>query len=44
MNLAWVAAVTAFVVAEKLLPRGQWVARAGGGAMIAAGLYLFVEG
>ena len=27
MNLAWVAAITVFVVAEKLAPRGEWVAR-----------------
>ena len=42
MNLAWVAAITVFVVAEKLMPRGEWVARAGGVAMIAAGVYLLV--
>ena len=41
MNLAWVAAITVFVVAEKLMPRGEWVARAGGVAMIAAGVYFF---
>ncbi len=40
MNLAWVAAITLFVVAEKLLPRGEWIARAGGVAMLAAGIYL----
>ena len=40
MNLAWVAAVTVFIVAEKLAPRGEWVARAGGIAMVAAGAYL----
>lgn len=44
MNLAWVAAVTVFVAAEKIAPRGQWVARAGGGAMVAAGAYLLAEG
>ena len=42
MNLAWVAAITVFVVAEKLLPRGEWVARIGGVAMVAAGIYLLV--
>ena len=42
MNLAWVAAITVFVVAEKLLPRGEWVARIGGVAMAAAGIYLLV--
>ncbi len=41
MNLAWVAAITVFVVAEKLMPKGEWVARAGGVAMVAAGIYLF---
>ena len=40
MNLAWVAAITVFVVAEKLAPRGEWVARIGGVAMVAAGIYL----
>ena len=40
MNLAWVAAITVFVVAEKLAPKGEWVARAGGVAMVAAGVYL----
>ena len=40
MNLAWVAAITVFVVAEKLVPKGEWVARAGGVAMVAAGIYL----
>ena len=40
MNLAWVAAITVFVVAEKLAPKGEWVARAGGVAMAAAGVYL----
>ena len=40
MNLAWVAAITVFVVAEKLAPKGEWVARVGGVAMVAAGIYL----
>lgn len=40
MNLAWVAAITVLVVAEKFMPRGEWVARIGGVAMVAAGIYL----
>ena len=40
MNLAWVAAITVFVVAEKLAPKGEWVARIGGVVMVAAGIYL----
>jgi predicted metal-binding membrane protein len=34
MNLAWIAALTLLVASEKLLPRGQWIARAGGAAFI----------
>lgn len=43
MNMAWVAALTLLVMAEKLLPRGAWVARASGLALIAwAGATLLV--
>ena len=38
MNLLWVAALSIVVLAEKLIPRGEWVARAGGAAMIGAGM------
>jgi predicted metal-binding membrane protein len=37
MNLAWIAALTLLVVAEKLVPGGRWVARASGLAMFAWG-------
>ena len=37
MNLAWIAALTLLVAAEKLLPRGAVVARIGGAAFIAWG-------
>jgi predicted metal-binding membrane protein len=40
MSLLWMAAITAFVLAEKLFPAGQWIARASGLVMIAFGLYL----
>jgi predicted metal-binding membrane protein len=40
MNLAWAAVIALFVLFEKLLPRGEWKTRIGGGAMIAAGIYL----
>ena len=43
MNLVWVAAIAAFVFAEKLLPRGIWVGRIGGGAMAALGVWLLVQ-
>lgn len=42
MNLLWVAAIAAFVFAEKLLPGGVWIGRIGGGAMAAIGLSLLV--
>lgn len=44
MNLLWVAVLSIVVLAEKLIPRGQWLARAGGVALIAAGvLRVFVS-
>ena len=43
MNLIWVAAIAAFVFAEKLLPRGAWIGRVGGGAMAAFGVWLVVR-
>jgi predicted metal-binding membrane protein len=44
MNLLWVAALAAFVFAEKLLPGGVWVGRAGGVAMLGFGVVLVVKG
>jgi predicted metal-binding membrane protein len=37
MNLLWIAALTAVVAAEKLVPRGEWIARGTGVALIAWG-------
>jgi predicted metal-binding membrane protein len=42
MNLLWVAALTVLVLVEKAGPRGEWTARIGGIAMLAAGLYLLI--
>ena len=42
MNLLWVAALAAFVLVEKLLPRGLWIARGGGVLMLAAAGYLLL--
>jgi len=42
MNIAWIAALAALVMAEKVFPKGDWIARAGGCGMIAYGLYLVV--
>ena len=38
MGLAWVLLITAVVAAEKLLPRGEWLARATGGVLMLLGV------
>jgi predicted metal-binding membrane protein len=38
MGLAWVLLISAVVAAEKLLPRGEWIARATGGAFLLLGV------
>ena len=43
MNLAWVAALTAFVLVEKLGPTGTLIARAGGVLLAAAGVVLLAR-
>jgi predicted metal-binding membrane protein len=40
MNLLWVAALAIFVLLEKLVPRGELLARASGVALIALAVYL----
>lgn len=42
MDLVWVAALTAVVLIEKLLPGGEWVARVGGVMLIGWGVRLVV--
>jgi predicted metal-binding membrane protein len=37
MGLAWVLLIAAVVAAEKLLPGGEWIARATGGALLVLG-------
>jgi predicted metal-binding membrane protein len=44
MNLLWVAMLAAFVFAEKLLPGGEWIGRAGGLAMLGFGLVMLTRG
>jgi len=41
MNLLWIAALTLFVLAEKVFARGVWGGRVAGIAMIAFGAWLF---
>jgi predicted metal-binding membrane protein len=40
MNLLWVAVIAAFVLVEKVVPRGELVARVAGGVLLLAGLLL----
>ena len=40
MNLVWIAGLAVFVLLEKLLIRGLWIARASGGLMLLTGAYL----
>lgn len=42
MNLLWVAAIGAWVLLEKVLPQGLWLARLGGLLLIAWGLWLLL--
>lgn len=44
MELLWMAALTLFVFAERLLPGGPWIGRAGGAAMVAWGAWLLAAG
>ena len=43
MNLLWVALLTGFVLAEKVLPRGVWVGRSAGLLMLGFGGYLLAR-
>lgn len=42
MNLLWVAAITVAVLVEKLAPRGPWIARALGAALILGGTWILL--
>lgn len=42
MSLLWMAVIAVFILLEKLLPAGTWLARAGGVAMLGFGVYLLV--
>jgi predicted metal-binding membrane protein len=43
MNLAWIAALTLLVAAEKLLPGGPWIARISGAGLILWGAAILVD-
>jgi predicted metal-binding membrane protein len=42
MNLVWIAGLAIFVLFEKVAPRGDWVARTSGFAMLLAGSWLLI--
>ena len=44
MNLLWVATIAAFVLVEKVVPRGELVGRIAGGVLVLAGLVLLSRG
>lgn len=44
MNLLWIAAITAFVLIEKLLPHGAQVGRLSGALLIVAGSFMLLRG
>lgn len=43
MNLAWMAAITAFILVEKAAPGGQWLGRIGGAALVGAGAWMIAS-
>ena len=43
MNLLWVAVISLFVLAEKVLPRGDLVGRLGGAALLVAGVVVLLN-
>ena len=44
MNLLWIAALAAFVLAEKVFPAGVWISRITGAGLLAWGVWLLVGG
>jgi len=43
MNLVWVAIIAAFVLVEKLVPRGDWLVRLGGVALVVWGAWVLTD-
>ena len=44
MNLLWVAAISIFVLVEKVLPRGGLIGRLAGGVLLLAGVVVIIAG
>jgi predicted metal-binding membrane protein len=43
MNLMWIALIAAFVFAEKVLPRGEWLSYAAGAALMGWGAWTLYQ-
>jgi hypothetical protein len=43
MNVLWIALLALLVLLEKFAPIGRWIARAAGGACIAAGAWMLLS-
>jgi predicted metal-binding membrane protein len=44
MNLAWIAALSVFVLLEKIIPRGFWVAKIAGLLLMGLGGWMALSG
>ena len=44
MNLLWIAALTAFVLVEKIAPSDRWLARIAGAGLVVWGVYVLGTG
>jgi predicted metal-binding membrane protein len=44
MNLAWIAALSVFVLVEKIIPRGFWVAKVAGIVLTGSGGWMALSG
>jgi predicted metal-binding membrane protein len=44
MNLLWIAVLTLVVLAEKLMPKGRWIAKTLGAALIGGGIWMVSTG
>jgi predicted metal-binding membrane protein len=44
MNLAWIAELSVFVLLEKIIPRGFWVAKAAGLVLMGWGGWMALSG
>jgi predicted metal-binding membrane protein len=44
MNLAWIAALSVFVLSEKIIPRGFWLAKVSGLFLMGLGAWMALSG